>query len=94
MHIISGDTIEVENLGKVCYMSMDTPEVKHPSKPIERMGQRAYQTDCKLVESKRVDLEFDVEQRDRYGRVLAYVYVRSTPSTPGSSRPRQSSANP
>jgi micrococcal nuclease len=28
-----------------------------------------------LVEDKRVRLELDVGERDRYGRVLAYVYV-------------------
>lgn len=29
----------------------------------------------RLVEGKRVRLEYDVEKRDRYGRTLAYVYV-------------------
>ncbi len=78
LRVIDGDTIEVEGLGTVRYIGVDTPETKHPQKPVERMGQEAYEANRRLVEGKRVKLEFDVEQRDRYGRVLAYVYVGTT----------------
>lgn len=78
MRVIDGDTIEVEKLGTARYIGVDTPETKHPQKPVERMGQEAFEANRKLVEGKRVKLEFDAEQRDRYGRVLAYVYVGTT----------------
>ncbi len=42
------------------------------------MGQEAYEANRKLVEGKKVRLEFDVEKRDKYGRLLAYVYVDDT----------------
>ena len=39
------------------------------------MGRRAYEVTKKLVEGKRVRLEFDVERFDKYKRILAYVYL-------------------
>ena len=60
------------------FIGVDTPKIKRPSKPVERMGQEAFEANRKLVEGKRVKLEFDAERYDRYGRVLAYVYVGTT----------------
>lgn len=45
------------------HIGVDTPEVKHPSKPIERMRQEAYEENCRLVESKYVKIEFGAKQR-------------------------------
>jgi micrococcal nuclease len=39
------------------------------------MGKRAAEFTRNLVEGKRVRLEFDVERHDKYGRILAYVYL-------------------
>lgn len=73
--VIDGDTIELENGEKVRYIGIDTPETKHPSKPIQYYGKEASEANRSLVEGKEVRLEFDVQQRDKYGRLLAYVYV-------------------
>jgi micrococcal nuclease len=54
---------------------VDTPELHHPQKEVEYYAQEAYRANQKLVEGKKVSLEFDVQKRDRYGRILAYVYV-------------------
>ncbi len=78
LRVIDGDTIEVEGLGTVRYIGVDTPETKHPQKPVERMGKEAHEANRRLVEGKRVSLEFDAERRDRYGRIPAYVYVGTT----------------
>lgn len=78
VRVIDGDTIEVSGLGNVRYIGINTPETKHPSKPVEYYGREAEEANRKLVEGKTVKLEFDVQQRDKYGRVLAYVYVGST----------------
>jgi micrococcal nuclease len=43
---------------------------------IQELGRRAYEFTKKLVEGKRVSLEFDVEKYDKYGRLLAYVYLK------------------
>ena len=73
--VIDGDTIELENGERVRYIGIDTPETKHPSKPVEYYGKEAAQANARLVEGKGVRLEFDVQRRDKYGRLLAYVYV-------------------
>ncbi len=43
---------------------------------IQKLGRRAYEFTKKLVEGKRVSLEFDVEKYDKYDRLLAYVYLK------------------
>ncbi|HPT63507.1 MAG TPA: thermonuclease family protein [Candidatus Atribacteria bacterium] len=73
--VIDGDTIELSNGEKVRYIGIDTPELHHPQKEVEYYAREAYEANCRLVEGKRVRLELDVEERDRYGRILAYVYV-------------------
>ncbi len=75
--VVDGDTIEVQ-LGatreKVRYIGVDTPETKHPAKGVECYGRQASDFNARLVAGERVRLVRDVEQRDRYGRLLAYVY--------------------
>lgn len=73
--VIDGDTIELDRGERVRYVGIDTPETKHPRKPVQRMGKEASEANRLLVEGKRVGLEFDVERTDKYGRTLAYVYV-------------------
>ena len=75
---VDGDTIEVEIEGesyKVRYIGIDTPELHHPTKPVEYYAQEAYEKNRELVEGKTVYLEKDVSETDRYGRLLRYVYV-------------------
>ncbi len=75
---IDGDTIELESGETVRYIGVDTPESVHPKKPIECFGVEAAQKNAALVEGKAVRLERDVSERDRYGRLLRYVYVGDT----------------
>ncbi len=72
---IDGDTIVLTNGERVRYIGIDTPETKHPKKPVEYFGKEASEANQKLVEGKTVRLEFDVQKRDRYDRLLAYIYV-------------------
>ena len=76
--VIDGDTIAVEKNGKkekVRLIGVDTPETVHPSKPVEYFGKEASEFTRKKVEGKRVRLEYDWQSRDKYGRLLAYVYI-------------------
>jgi micrococcal nuclease len=73
--VVDGDTIKLANGERVRYIGIDTPETKHPRKPVEYFGKEASAANKKLVEGKKVRLELDVQKRDRYGRLLAYVYV-------------------
>ncbi len=59
----------------VRYVGVDTPEIHHPMKGVERAGKEASEANRKLVDGKTVRLEFDVQEQDRYGRLLAYVYL-------------------
>jgi micrococcal nuclease len=75
--VVDGDTIHVYVGGrreKVRYIGVDTPETKHPTKGVQCYGRAAAAFNERLVGGKRVRLVRDVEQRDRYGRLLAYVY--------------------
>ena len=56
------------------YIGVDTPETKKPGSPVECYGRRASAENERLVEGARVRLVADAEARDRYGRMLAYVY--------------------
>jgi micrococcal nuclease len=75
VRVVDGDTIVLEGRERVRYIGIDTPETKHPKKPVERMGEEAAAANRRLVEGKRVRLERDVQALDRYGRTLAYVWV-------------------
>ena len=78
VRVIDGDTIEVrieDRTYKVRYIGMDTPETKHPQKPVEWMGEEAAVENEKLVGGRSVELEKDVSETDRYGRLLRYVWV-------------------
>ena len=61
-------------------IGVDTPETKHPSKPVQYFGKEASAFTRRMVERKRVRLEFDQANaarghKDRYGRTLAYVFL-------------------
>ncbi len=80
VRVTDGDTIQVCCIAghreKVRYIGINTPETKHPSKGVEYFGKEASEANRKLVDGKSVSLEFDVQQRDRYKRLLAYVYLK------------------
>ena len=67
--VTDGDTIVLENGEHVRYIGMDTPEKGRPY-----YGE-ATRENKRLVDGKKVRLEYDVERTDRYGRTLAYVYA-------------------
>jgi micrococcal nuclease len=73
--VIDGDTILLANEERVRLIGVDTPETKHPQKPVQRFGKEAHLFTKKMAEGKQVRLEYDQQRRDRYGRLLAYVYL-------------------
>ena len=78
VRVVDGDTIEVRldgRLEKVRYTGVDTPEVRHPRRGAEPGGRAAMRVNARLVEGRRIRLELDVRERDRYLRLLAYVWV-------------------
>ena len=79
--VVDGDTVEVSLGGTtedVRYIGVDTPETVAPGEPVECFGKPASHFNERLVEGEDVRLVFDDERRDRYGRLLAYVYLGGT----------------
>jgi micrococcal nuclease len=77
VHVVDGDTIDVRLGGRrdtVRYIGIDTPEEYKPDTPVECFSRIAARVDAELVAGERVRLVTDREERDRYGRLLAYVY--------------------
>ena len=78
LRVVDGDTIEVALDGRtedVRYIGVDTPETVKPDTPVQCYGPQASERNHQLVEGQTVQLEFDRELRDVYGRLLAYVYA-------------------
>lgn len=73
--VIDGDTIEMGSGEKVRYIGVNTPESVDPRKGVECFGKEASQFNRELVEGKVVRLERDISDRDRYGRLLRFVYL-------------------
>lgn len=86
--VFDGDTILLAQGEKVRLLGIDTPEMHDSDKllrdsrrsgesiqAIKKLGRRSYQFTRDLLEGKMVSLEFDVQRHDKYGRLLAYVYL-------------------
>jgi micrococcal nuclease len=77
VRVVDGDTVVARVGGRterVRYIGIDTPESKKPGAPVECFARRAAAENARLVSGERVRLVLDVEERDRFGRLLAYVY--------------------
>jgi micrococcal nuclease len=79
---VDGDTIKVLVDGKeetIRMIGVDTPETVHPSQPVEYFGKAASLFTKKLVHvGETVRLTYDWDPRDKYGRLLAYVWFEAT----------------
>jgi micrococcal nuclease len=86
--VFDGDTLRLADGEKVRLIGIDAPEMYESDKlyrdiqstgqdmqTIMALGRESYQFTKQLVEGKRVRLEFDIEKRDKYGRLLAYVFI-------------------
>ncbi len=76
--VVDGDTIDVRIDGsteRVRLIGIDTPETKKPNTPVQCYGPEATaNTKHLLPEGTPLRLVRDVQARDDYGRLLAYVY--------------------
>lgn len=76
--IIDGDTIEINLNGKkedVRLLLVDTPETKHPSKPVQPFGPEASAFAKEVLLGETVQVEYDGPKRDKYDRLLAYLWL-------------------
>lgn len=76
--VIDGDTIEVSGVGRVRLLGIDAPESVHPRLQVQPCGLDAAVSLHQIVYRRRVRLEVSPHAGvDRYGRLLAVVYVQS-----------------
>ena len=79
VRVVDGDTIDVARGGgdtdTIRLLGINTPETHHPTKPVECFGPEAAAFTEEHLTGRSVQLEDDIERRDRYGRRLAYVVV-------------------
>jgi micrococcal nuclease len=78
VRVVDGDTLIVEIDGReerLRYIGVDAPESVTPDAPVECFGPEAAGENRRLVEGRAVLLEPDTEDRDRFGRLLRYVFV-------------------
>jgi micrococcal nuclease len=73
--VIDGDTLLLTDGRFVRYIGINTPEIAHKDKPGEPFGEAATRYNAELVGTGRVQLEYDRQKNDHYGRLLAYVYT-------------------
>ena len=81
--VVDGDTIVVDVGGlweTIRIIGIDTPETVDPRKPVQAFGQEASDYTKRTLSGKTVKLVADqgnahIGHRDRYGRLLAYVWV-------------------
>ena len=69
--VTDGDTIILNNGKEVRYIGIDTPEEG------EAFFGEAKEANREMLRRKKITLEYDIEKRDRYRRVLAYVWLDS-----------------
>jgi micrococcal nuclease len=79
--VIDGDTIVLENGEKVRYLGINTPELHHPKKEVECFAYQSYEKNKELVLGKKVFLQKDISEKDKYGRLLRYVFLDEKMST-------------
>ena len=78
--IVDGDTFWVDDGSekglKIRLIGINAPETVHPRKEVEHFGKEASDYLSNLLSGKKVRLEYDIDTLDRYGRTLAYVYLK------------------
>lgn len=72
-----GDTIVLDSGDRVRYLGIDSPEIDREGGKSEFLAEAARDFNFRLVNGARVSLEYDQERRDRYGRILAYVFLEN-----------------
>ncbi|MEH7011500.1 thermonuclease family protein [Neobacillus niacini] len=79
VRVVDGDTLNIKVNGReetVRLLLVDTPETVHPDKPVQPFGPEASAFAKEtLTPGKQVEIEIDVSERDKYGRLLCYLYA-------------------
>lgn len=72
---VDGDTVRLATGERVRYIGIDAPELAGEHGPDHAYAREALERNRQLVEGRTVQLERDVDDQDRFGRLLRYVWV-------------------
>ena len=80
--VVDGDTLVLSPNDKVRLIGVDTPETVHPKKTVECYGKEAKEFTSSAVAGQKIRLVLDDtnagrQHKDRYGRILGYVYLQA-----------------
>jgi micrococcal nuclease len=79
LDVVDGDTIWVRmpdgSKEKVRYIGIDAPEIAHADSAGEYLGEEATAHNAELLAAGPLRIETDVDERDDFGRLLAYVWA-------------------
>jgi len=78
--VVDGDTVETQDGTRIRYIGIDTPEVRRRTQRGWVYDPQPYalegtELNRSLVGGRSVRIELDEERRDRFGRLLAYVFL-------------------
>ena len=73
--VIDGDTVELAGGARVRFLGIDAPEMERDGRPADFLAHQSEDYVAGLIQGKTVRLEYDRERYDRYGRLLAYLYL-------------------
>jgi micrococcal nuclease len=73
--VVDGDTVELTNGQKIRLLNIDTPETVKANTPIMCFGPEASTFTKKLLTDKMVQLTYDKEANDQYGRGLRFIFL-------------------
>lgn len=85
LYAVDGDTIWVDIDGtreKIRFVGVNTPELARDGKPAEFMAEEAKNFTSNALKDKEIYLEKDVTDRDKYDRMLRYIWLEKPTSNP------------
>ncbi len=73
--VVDGDTFQINGELTVRFIGIDTPETVDPRRPVGCFGKEASSETKSLLFGKTVILQKDISDKDKYGRLLRYVFL-------------------
>ncbi len=96
IRVIDGDTIWVDigdRKEKVRFIGINTPELARDGKKAQFMAEEAKDFVEKTIKDKEIYLEKDLTDRDKYDRLLRYIYLEKPSENPSFDEIRDKSLN-
>jgi micrococcal nuclease len=74
-NVVDGDTVILATGQKVRLLGIDAPELEREGRPADFLAHKAKRVLTDLSQGKQVHLEYDQLRYDRYGRILAFIFL-------------------